>query len=137
MAVSAAMMNAGDIQTDYMKLLVVQLQNQNPLEPLSNNEMASQLAQLSQLGQIETLNASFASVMANTQRSYANSLIDRNVTFFAENVETGELEKQTGRATSVFYNSQTKENLLGVTVGQGDSAREYTLGLEAVVMVES
>ena len=137
MAVSATTMNAGDIQTDYMKLLVVQLQNQNPLEPLSNNEMASQLAQLSQLGQIETLNTSFASVMANTQRSYANSLIDRNITFFAESEETGELEKQTGRVTSVFNDPETKDCLLGVTVGEGDSAQEYTLGLDAVVMVES
>ncbi len=137
MAVSAAAMSASNIQTDYMKLLVVQLQNQNPLEPLSNNEMASQLAQLSQLGQIETLNASFAAVMTNTQRSYANSLIGRNVTFFAEDDVTGEMEKMTGRATSAFYDSQTKGNLLGVTVGEGDSAQEYTLGLDAVVMVES
>jgi flagellar basal-body rod modification protein FlgD len=136
MAVSATT-SASDIQTDYMKLLVVQLQNQNPLEPLSNNEMASQLAQLSQLGQIEKLNNSFATVMANTQRSYANSLIDRNVTFFAENGVTGELEKQTGKVSSVFNDPETKNCLLGVTVGEGDSAQEYTVGLDAVVLVES
>ena len=137
MAVSTATMNASDIQTDYMKLLVVQLQNQNPLEPLNNNEMASQLAQLSQLGQIETLNASFSQVMANTQRSYANSLIDRNITFFAKNEETGELEKQNGKVTSVFNDPQTKDCLLGVTVGEGNSAKEYTVGLDAVVLVEN
>jgi flagellar hook assembly protein FlgD len=137
MAVSTATMNASDIQTDYMKLLVVQLQNQNPLEPLNNNEMASQLAQLSQLGQIETLNASFAQVMANTQRSYANSLIDRNITFFAKNEETGELEKQNGKVTSVFNDPQTKDCLLGVTVGESNSAQQYTVGLDAVVLVEN
>jgi flagellar basal-body rod modification protein FlgD len=134
---ASATTSASDIQTDYMKLLVVQLQNQNPLEPLSNNEMASQLAQLSQLGQIEKLNNSFATVMANTQRSYANSLIDRNVTFFAENGVTGELEKQTGKVSSVFNDPETKNCLLGVTVGEGDSAQEYTVGLDAVVLVES
>jgi flagellar hook assembly protein FlgD len=137
MAVSSSVMSAGSIQMDYMKLLVTQLQNQNPLEPLNNNEMASQLAQLSQLGQIETLNASFAAVMANTERSYANSLIDRNITFFAEDETTGVLEKLTGRVTSVFNDPSTKQCLLGVTVGEGDSAQEYTLGLDAVVMVES
>ena len=137
MAVSAVTQSASDIQMDYMKLLIAQLQNQNPLEPLDNNEMASQLAQLSQLGQIETLNTNFASVMAYTERNYANSLIDRNVTFFAENEETGELEKVTGTVVSVFNDPQTKDCLLGVKVGEGDLAQEYTLGLDAVVLVES
>jgi flagellar basal-body rod modification protein FlgD len=137
MAVSAVTQSASDIQTNYLNLLVAQLQNQNPLEPMDNNEMASQLAQLSQLGQIETLNSSFTAVMSNTQRSYANSLIDRNVTFFSENGETGELEKQTGTVVSVFNDPETKDCLLGVTVGEGDLAQEYTVGLEAVVLVES
>jgi len=137
MAVSAVTQSASEIQMNYMNLLVAQLQNQNPLEPLDNNDMAAQLAQLSQLGQIETLNASFTAVMANTERSYANSLIDRNVTFFSENEETGVLEKQTGKVVSVFNDPETKDCLLGVTVGDGELAQEYTVGLEAVVLVES
>jgi len=137
MAVSSVTGSASQIQMDYMKILVAQLQNQNPLEPLDNNEMASQLAQLSQLGQIESLNSSFSAVMANTQRSYANSLIDRNVTFFAEDDVTGVLGKLTGRVDSVFNDTDTKECLLGVTVGEGDLSQEYTLGLDAVVLVES
>jgi flagellar hook assembly protein FlgD len=137
MAVSSIAQSASTIQADYMNILIAQLQHQNPLEPMDNNEMASQLAQLSQLGQIETLNASFMTVMANTERSYANSLLDRNVTFFAENGETGELEKQTGKVVSVFNDPETKNSLLGVTVGEGDLAQEYTVGLNAVVLVES
>ena len=137
MAVSSIAQSSSDIQMDYMKILIAQLQHQNPLEPMDNNEMASQLAQLSQLAQIETLNESFATVMANTQRSYANSLIDRDVTFFAGNEETGELEKKTGKVVSVFNDPETKNCLLGVTVGEGDLAQEYTVGLDAVILVES
>lgn len=74
--------SASDIQMDYMKLLVAQLQNQNPLEPLDNNEMASQLAQFSQLEQLESLNSSFQEVLTNTQLSYASSLIGKQVGFF-------------------------------------------------------
>ena len=33
---------------DYMTLLITELQNQNPLEPLDNQQMAQQLAQFSQ-----------------------------------------------------------------------------------------
>jgi len=137
MAISSTAMSASQIQMDYMNLLIAQLQNQNPLEPLDNNEMASQLAQLSQLGQLESLGSSFSEVMAYTQRSYANSLIGRNVTFFAENEVTGELDKLTGSVDSVFNDPETKDCLLGVTVGEGDLAQEYTLGLDAVVLVQS
>ena len=43
--------SAGEIRTNYMNLLVTQLRHQNPLEPMDNNEMASQLALFSQLEQ--------------------------------------------------------------------------------------
>ena len=60
---------ANDIRSSFMKLMVVQLQNQNPLEPLDNNEMASQLAQLSELQQLETLNSNFGQVLVSVERS--------------------------------------------------------------------
>jgi flagellar basal-body rod modification protein FlgD len=91
---SSAINTASSIQMDYMKLLVAQLQNQNPLEPLDNNEMASQLAQFSQLQQLESMNSNFASVLSATQRNYANSLIGREISF-ASTDETG-----TGNITS-------------------------------------
>jgi len=137
MALSGVGSSSGQIQADYMKILVAQLQSQNPLEPMDNNQMASQLAQLSQLGQIETLNSSFSSVLTNSQRSYANSLLDKNVTFFAEDEQTGQMEKLTGKVTSVFNDPESKETKLGVTIGEGEQAVEYTLGLDAVVLVES
>ena len=82
-----AINSASDIQMDYMKLLVTQLQNQNPLEPLDNNEMASQLAQFSQLEQLESMNSNFAKVLSTTERSYANSLIGKEVSFTSETEE--------------------------------------------------
>ena len=80
----SATSSASSIQMDYMKLLIVQLQNQNPLEPLDNNEMASQLAQFSQLQQLESMNTSFAKVLATTELTYANSLLGKEVTFMPE-----------------------------------------------------
>ncbi|MGB8226166.1 MAG: flagellar hook capping FlgD N-terminal domain-containing protein [Sedimentisphaerales bacterium] len=129
--------SASQIQMDYMKLLVTQLQNQNPLEPMDNDQMASQLAQFSQLQQLESMNTSFADVLATTKRNYANSLLNKNVTFYTTNETTGEYEKTVGKVTSAFYNQSTGQSLLGVTVGQGQEAQEYTLGLDAVVLVEN
>jgi flagellar basal-body rod modification protein FlgD len=73
---------ASELQMNFMKLLVTQLQNQNPLEPLSNNEMASQLAQFSSLQQLEEMNRNFEKVLANATLSYANSLLGKQVGFF-------------------------------------------------------
>ena len=69
---SSIINTASNIQMDYMKLLVTQLQNQNPLEPMDNNQMASQLAQFSQLQQLESMNSNFANVLSTTERNYAN-----------------------------------------------------------------
>jgi flagellar basal-body rod modification protein FlgD len=135
---------ASEIQMDYMKLLVEQLRNQNPLEPLDSNDMASQLAQFSQLQQLElantnlgSLNTSFEAVLAATNRNYANSLIGKTVTFFADDEETGQLTKMEGVVESAFNDPDTGETLLGVKVSEGDQVRDYTLSLGAVVLVEN
>lgn len=133
----SAINTASDIQMDYMKLLIVQLQNQNPLEPLDNNEMASQLAQFSQLQQLETMNTSFSEVLTATKLNYANSLLDKTVTFYSIDEITGEYNEQVGTVNSIFHDSKTQEVLLGVNVGEGDQMQEYTLNLDAVVLVEN
>jgi flagellar hook assembly protein FlgD len=129
--------SASDIQLDYMKILVSQLQNQDPLEPMDNNQMTSQLTQLAQLGQTELMGSSFAEVLKMSQRSYANSLLDKSVTFFHEDASTGVLLKRTGRVDSVFNDPDSKETLLGVTSGDGETVQEFTLGLDAVILVEN
>ena len=132
--------SATDIQLDYMKLLITQLQNQNPLEPLNNNEMSSQLAQFSQLQQLESMNSNFAEVLeitnrsyANSLRSYANSLIGQKVTFFAQDTVTGNLVRKEGVVNEVCTDPNSGENLLRVTVEDD----EYTLGLDAVISVKN
>jgi len=92
--------SASDMQMDYMKLLVTQLQNQNPLEPLDNKDMTAQLAQFSQLQQIEGLNTSFGKMLESVQRTYASSLIGREVSFKATTAD-GSIETATGDVEEV------------------------------------
>ena len=47
---------------DFMALLVAELQNQNPLEPMDNQEFGSHLAQFSQLEQLEAVNKNLSSM---------------------------------------------------------------------------
>ncbi len=100
---TSAINTASDIQMNYMKLLITQLQNQNPLEPMDNNEMASQLAQFSQLQQLETMNSSFADILSTTERNYANSLIGKEISFASEN-DAGTQEITSGIVEEVVNN---------------------------------
>lgn len=118
---------ASDIQMDYMKLLVAQLQNQNPLEPLDNQEMASQLAQFAQLQQLESMNSSFARALASVERNYAASLIGKEVSFLVE-TEAGTMEAQSGTAEQVHYDA---EGDIFLAVGQ------YTIGLEDILSIKN
>ena len=95
---------ASDIQMDYMKLLVTELRNQNPLEPLDNNQMASQLAQFSQLQQLESMDTNFADVLAVNERTYANTLIGKEVSFMAE-ARDGTKELTNGMVDEVITNN--------------------------------
>ncbi len=119
--------SASDIQMDYMTLLVAQLQNQNPLEPLNNNEMASQLAQFSQLQQLESMNTSFSAVLTDIQRSYAASLIGKEISFLADD-GSGIVEAATGIVQEVY------NNVDGETVVVADG---YVVGLNDIVSVKA
>jgi len=49
----------------FLQLLVLEMQNQDPLEPVDNADMIAQLAQFSSLEQMETLNESMGTVADN------------------------------------------------------------------------
>jgi flagellar basal-body rod modification protein FlgD len=100
MNVTGTAASASDIQMDYMKLLVTQLQNQNPLEPMDNKDMTAQLAQFSQLQQLESMNTSFGGVLNSVQRTYASSLIGKEVSFQVTTAE-GAVETHTGKVDEV------------------------------------
>ncbi len=124
---SSAINSASNIQMDYMKLLVTQLQNQNPLEPMDNNEMASQLAQFSQLQQLESLNSNFANVLSSTERNYANSLIGKEISFASEN-ETGGRDITSGIIEEVINNVDGE--IILVTAN-------HTIALEGVISIKN
>jgi flagellar basal-body rod modification protein FlgD len=124
---ASAINSASDIQMNYMKLLITQLQNQNPLEPMDNNDMASQLAQFSQLQQLETMNSSFSDVLSTTERNYANSLIGKEISFASEN-EAGTQEITSGIVEEVINNIDGKTVLV---------AGNNTITLEDVISVRN
>ena len=63
----------------FMKLLLAQLQYQDPLQPMDDTDFIAQLAQLNTLEQFERLNESFESFMAQQNLLRGTDLIGRTV----------------------------------------------------------
>jgi flagellar basal-body rod modification protein FlgD len=70
---------ADPTQDRFLKLLIAQMKNQDPLNPLDNAQVTSQLAQISTVQGIDQLNTSMASMLTQFQGSQAISLPGRQV----------------------------------------------------------
>ena len=60
-----------DAQSNFLKLLTEQLKNQDPLSPMDNAQMTSQLAQISTVDGIEKLNTTLTAMLSGSQSGEA------------------------------------------------------------------
>lgn len=108
-------------QDQFLQLLVAQLQNQDPLNPVSDKEFISQLSQLSSLQSLQSLDANFAQVLRLQQLTSGTSLVGKSVTYTdADGAE------RTGTVTAVAVNEGEFQLTVGddtVPLNQVTSAR--------------
>src|SRR2546425_4272935 len=86
----------------FMKLLVAQLEHQNPLSPMDNTQFTQQLAQFTSLEQLQSMNANLSALMnaqTTTTGLQAATLIGKQVQAQAN---TTQVTKQ-GEATPFQY----------------------------------
>src|SRR5690606_27732989 len=60
-----------DLRTNFMTLLIAQLKNQDPLNPMENAELTSQLAQINTLSGIEALNETLSGIAGQIEAGQA------------------------------------------------------------------
>jgi flagellar basal-body rod modification protein FlgD len=78
----SSLTTASDQEDRFMKLLVAQMKNQDPLNPMDNAQMTSQIAQINTVGGIEKLNTTVSSLLsafAGMQAQQAVDLVGRDV----------------------------------------------------------
>ena len=79
-----------EAQDRFLKLLVTQIRNQDPLNPMDQAEMTSQLSQLNMASGIEKLNASFAKLTGSydeSQTMQAAAMIGKHVLVEGQTME--------------------------------------------------
>lgn len=71
---------AGLDSQDFMKLLITQLQNQDPSEPIGNEELLNQLSQMRNIQASIELEDAMKAITSNQQLSTAATFIGKSVT---------------------------------------------------------
>lgn len=64
---------------DFLKILITQLQNQDPTKPMEDKQFISQMAQFSTLEQMNNMSEGFSKLSGKLQSSQAMSVLGRSV----------------------------------------------------------
>jgi len=127
-ALAAPAASSADSEQRFLKLLVTQLNNQDPLNPLDNAQLTSQLAQMSTVSGIEKLNNAFQSLLAQSGSSQvlqSASLIGRTVLVPGRDLV---LENGTDMPFAVELPAAADSVKVTITNAAGDAVRSYDLG---------
>ncbi|CAL4326398.1 flagellar hook assembly protein FlgD [Buchnera aphidicola] len=102
-------LNPLDLQKNFLNLLIAQIKNQDPTDPIKNTELTSQLAQINTatgIGRLNNTVSGFSNQINRTQNLQMSSLIghrvmipDTKINYNKENKEFG--MKLIGNATEV------------------------------------
>jgi len=63
--------SAADLQNNFLTMLVTQMNNQDPLNPMDNSQLTSQLAQISTVSSMQTMNSTLNQLLSQVSASRA------------------------------------------------------------------
>ncbi|RKX32213.1 MAG: hypothetical protein DRP46_01620 [Candidatus Zixiibacteriota bacterium] len=119
---------------DFMTLLVAQMTNQNPLEPMDNTEFIAELAQFSSLEQMQNMNALLEQSlewdylqMQTVNNTNATSLIGREVQATFSNIYLDE-----DNLPQINYTSAEYAQSVTIEILNADGAVVRTLDMEDI-----
>ena len=117
-------------QDEFLKLLVVQMRNQDPLKPVSDTEFIAQMAEFSNLEQTKAMNVEIKELRQSNAFTQAASLMGKQVRLlsgddtFTKGIVT-EIEVMEGEV-SVIVNGKAYELGQVVKVSSGETEDKNT-----------
>lgn len=115
-------------QSDFLKLMITQLQYQDPFQPMENGEFLGQMAQFSTVSGIQDLQKSFegfAQSVHSSQALQAASMVDRSVLVPGKQIT---LDPEYGQMGAVDLPASASEVTVGVYSQSGQLVRQIALG---------
>ena len=101
--------SAGD-NFEFLQLLVAQLQNQDPIDPVDQESFVNQLTQFSTLEAVEGLNAKFDDILQLEQISQGFNLAGKEVRYVeGQTTFTGKVDEVAVVGASIITNINGKE----------------------------
>jgi flagellar basal-body rod modification protein FlgD len=95
-------------QSDFLKLLVTQMQSQDPMNPTNSQDLLTQTVQLSTLQSNNTLQKTLSALQTNQTLSEASSMLGRQVTIQTTS-SSGTTTPITGVVSGVDISSGTPQ----------------------------
>lgn len=114
-------------KTQFLELMIAQLENQDPLDPAKNEDFIAQLAQFSTVEGIENLNTSFDNMATSMQASLtlqSASLVGRDVLVTADQG----LLTESGMNGLVNLPSGASDLLVDISTAGGELVAQLELG---------
>jgi flagellar basal-body rod modification protein FlgD len=103
----------------FLKLLVTQLQNQDPMSPMDDTQFLSQLAQFSSLEQMQSISTGFDGLSKSSVATQAFALIGKTIDYADPSSDTpitGKVDKVTFENGSPLLNIGSKKVALSSVV---------------------
>ena len=119
----------------FLTLLVTQMQNQDPLNPMDNAQMTTQLAQMSTVSGIEKLNTTLNSLvesLGSTQAQEASALIGKGVM-----VPGSQLSLASGKAYGAINLAADADNVkISILDSAGNVIKTESLGAQKAGVID-
>ena len=120
--------NDGLDQDAFLELMLTQIQNQDPLNPMESGDFLSQMAQFGTVNGITELNNSFATLSSSLQSSQAlqaSTMVGNTVLVPGD---TSELVTGGQISGAIDLNNSTSNLVLNISDASGQSVRQVDLG---------
>jgi len=120
-----------DVTEDrFLKLLIAQMKNQDPLNPLDNAQVTSQMAQINTVQGISQLNTTMGAMLAQFQGAQAISLSGRQVLVEGNSLNLTKADDALGSKGGYALSADADRVTVDIKDDKGNVVKQLTLGAQ-------